>query len=103
LHPTNKVAHRFLSIPLIHDPTHIPPPSIYSLPSVDDNTGPLEATIKNLLKEISSVNKETGELSREWIKTQTELVALVSQSKTEYDLVDEVTGSIMASPFPSVH
>lgn len=40
------------------------------------NTGPLEATIHNLGKEIDFKTKEGQELQRRWITKQTELVAL---------------------------
>lgn len=56
----------------------------------DENTGPLEATIKNLRKEIETTNKGSAELQREWIKTQTELVALVSQTNNEQEQLQEL-------------
>merc|ERR1711865_212413 len=40
----------------------------------DENTGPLEATIKNLKKEISTAQEENTELQRDWLANQTELV-----------------------------
>merc|ERR1711865_1195566 len=40
----------------------------------DENTGPLEATIKNLKKEISTAQEENTELQRDWLSNQTELV-----------------------------
>lgn len=40
------------------------------------NTGPLEATIHNLGKEIEHKTKDGQELQRRWIGKQTELVAL---------------------------
>eukprot|EP00879_Flechtneria_rotunda_P033179 GHRR01036724.1.p1 GENE.GHRR01036724.1~~GHRR01036724.1.p1 ORF type:complete len:546 (+),score=242.57 GHRR01036724.1:177-1814(+) len=40
------------------------------------NTGPLEATINNLGKEIDAKGKEGQDLQRRWIAKQTELVAL---------------------------
>lgn len=40
------------------------------------NTGPLEATIHNLGKEIEHKTKEGQELQRRWITKQTELVTL---------------------------
>ncbi len=43
------------------------------------NTGPLEATIKNVSKEMGSLEKESTELQRQWIKAQMELVALTSE------------------------
>jgi hypothetical protein len=46
----------------------------------EENTGPLEATINNLQKEMASVTKDSSEKQREWIKIQTELVALVADT-----------------------
>jgi hypothetical protein len=40
------------------------------------NTGPLEATIHNLGKDIEAKGREGQELQRRWINRQTELVAL---------------------------
>merc|ERR1711865_193739 len=40
----------------------------------DENTGPLEATIKNLKKEIVTAQDENTELQRDWLSNQTELV-----------------------------
>ena len=40
----------------------------------DENTGPLEATIHNLGKEISQQVRQAAELQRIWIRSQTELV-----------------------------
>lgn len=56
----------------------------------DENTGPLEATIKNLKKEIRNTAKDSGERQREWIKTQTELVGLVSSTSIQAEDVQEL-------------
>lgn len=40
----------------------------------DENMGPLEATIKNLGKQIAAQEKEAEQLKREWLKKQTLLV-----------------------------
>ena len=47
----------------------------------DENVGPLEATIKNLNKEILGAQDENTELQRNWLTSQTELVN--TSSKTE--------------------
>jgi len=47
----------------------------------DQHTGPLEATINNLHKEMASTEKAVGEKQREWIKLQTELVAVTAESQ----------------------
>ena len=47
---------------------------------LEENTGPLEATINNLLKEIAGTERSVGEKQREWIKIQTELVAVSADS-----------------------
>jgi chromosome segregation ATPase len=42
----------------------------------EENLGPLEATIKNLTKEITNAAKDSAEAQRVWIKGQTDLVEL---------------------------
>lgn len=46
----------------------------------EENTGPLEATINNLQKEMVTTEKDVAEKQREWIKIQTELVAVTADS-----------------------
>jgi len=46
----------------------------------DENTGPLEATISNLTREIANKGQEGKDLQRRWIGFQTELVALVNEN-----------------------
>eukprot|EP00753_Platysulcus_tardus_P018560 PLAT6916.1.p1 GENE.PLAT6916.1~~PLAT6916.1.p1 ORF type:complete len:923 (+),score=651.50 PLAT6916.1:76-2844(+) len=48
----------------------------------DENTGPLEATIKNLSKQISAKLGEIEEMKRAWLRTQTELVATTNDSES---------------------
>jgi len=48
----------------------------------DENTGPLEATIKNLKKEISTAQEENTELQRDWLVNQTELVNSTDETET---------------------
>lgn len=43
---------------------------------VDEETGPLEAVIRNLQREIDTKGVESQELQRRWIVYQTELVQL---------------------------
>lgn len=47
---------------------------------VGEDTGPLEATIRNLQKEIDTKGGESKELQRRWIAFQTELVALQNEN-----------------------
>jgi len=56
----------------------------------DENTGPLEATIKNLSKEIANLQKDIAGLQRDWIKSQTELVSIVSETNTQQEKVQEL-------------
>jgi len=42
----------------------------------DDSTGPLEAKIKNLRKQIADRTAESLEMQKEWIKKQTELMSI---------------------------
>jgi chromosome segregation ATPase len=46
----------------------------------DENTGPLEATLKNLKKEVQRVFEENSTTQREWLAKQTELVNTTSQT-----------------------
>lgn len=48
----------------------------------DENTGPLEATINNLAKEIDHKGLESTQLQRRWIACQTELVSLQNENST---------------------
>ncbi|KDO22396.1 hypothetical protein SPRG_11348 [Saprolegnia parasitica CBS 223.65] len=47
----------------------------------DENTGPLEATIKNIKKETAQRKKENVELQRDWLQIQTSLVNLTAESE----------------------
>ena len=51
--------------------------------------GPLESTITHLTKEITELQKTTNEMQKEWIKTQTELVSLLSENQKQNDLILE--------------
>jgi hypothetical protein len=47
---------------------------------VEDNLGPLEATVANLVKEIAAKGADTRELQRTWIGLQSELVGLAGDA-----------------------
>ncbi|KAJ9514439.1 hypothetical protein QJQ45_012419 [Haematococcus lacustris] len=47
----------------------------------DEETGPLEATIKNLQREIDTKALESKEMQRRWIAAQTELVGLQNENQ----------------------
>ncbi|DAZ93030.1 TPA: hypothetical protein N0F65_007864 [Lagenidium giganteum] len=47
----------------------------------DENTGPLEATIKNLTKEASAVRGRNVDKQKEWLQTQTALVNISVESQ----------------------
>ncbi len=49
----------------------------------DEHTGPLEATIHNISKEIAQLNKENSERETTWIRNQKELVETVQKTETE--------------------
>jgi len=65
----------------------------------DENTGPLEATINNLNREINQKNLESKELQRHWLNYQSELVQLmadntkleetVARLKSEYNVISQ--------------
>lgn len=56
----------------------------------EENTGPLEATIKNLTKEIISETKQSQDRQREWIKIQTDLVSLVGETNAQAEKLQEL-------------
>jgi coiled-coil domain-containing protein 40 len=55
------------------------------------NLGPLEATIKNLSKEILQHTKQNAHMQKEWIRRQTEMVKLVSETNQLQDNHKELT------------
>lgn len=56
----------------------------------DENTGPLEATIHNLSKEIIGKVKETQELQKDWIRAQTQLVQVAAETQQQESKVEEL-------------
>eukprot|EP00958_Prasinococcus_capsulatus_P004436 scaffold412_cov388-Prasinococcus_capsulatus_cf.AAC.10 len=56
----------------------------------DENTGPLEATIANLTKEVNSKQDEGQKLQRQWIGFQTELVDVVGQNNAVAEQVQQL-------------
>ena len=47
----------------------------------EESMGPLEATIKNLRRELENVGKGAGQLQSEWLRDQTQLVATASETE----------------------
>ena len=47
----------------------------------EENLGPLENTIRNIQKETNALQDDCKELEREWLKRQTEMVAIVAESE----------------------
>jgi hypothetical protein len=63
----------------------------------DENTellGPLENTIQNLNKEIDTALTECKELEREWLKKQTELVAVASEAEISAEANKELQARV---------
>lgn len=58
----------------------------------EENLGPLENTIRNLTKEIETAADECKELEREWLKKQTDMVAVASEA----DHLSEVNNELRA-------
>ena len=56
----------------------------------DENTGPLEATIKNMNREIEIKARESKDLQRRWVGFQTELVALVNENNNMTEKVQRL-------------
>jgi len=56
----------------------------------DEDTGPLEATIKNLKREINQKTVEGKHLQKRWITVQTQLVALQMENNTAKERVQRL-------------
>ena len=56
---------------------------------LDEDAGPLEATIVHLKKEIANKMGENAELQRAWIKQQTELVTVQNVNQGHADRIHE--------------
>ena len=56
----------------------------------DENTGPLEATIKNMHREIEVKGRESKDLQRRWVGFQTELVSLVNDNNNMTEKVQRL-------------
>lgn len=61
----------------------------------EENLGPLEYTIKNLEKEIENLTNECKDCERDWLKRQTEMVAVTSEgdeiAEANFELQARVT------------
>jgi coiled-coil domain-containing protein 40 len=61
----------------------------------EENLGPLEYTIKNLEREIDALSTECKDLERDWLKRQTEMVAVTSEgdeiAEANFELQARVT------------
>lgn len=60
----------------------------------DENTGPLEATIKNLKKEIQVAQDENTELQRNWLADQTKLVNSIAATEDVSEKNQELKSKI---------
>lgn len=56
----------------------------------DEHTGPLEATIHSMSKEILGLERESGEKQKQWVKAQTELVAVIQDTEEERGTLREL-------------
>jgi coiled-coil domain-containing protein 40 len=56
----------------------------------EENLGPLENIVKNLLKEIDEIQTSNKELEREWLKKQTEMVSITSVSDEIHERNNEL-------------
>jgi chromosome segregation ATPase len=57
---------------------------------VDENTGPLEATIHNLTKAIGAKAEECASMQRQWLTTQTNLVTMQNASNDKSDSISDL-------------
>ena len=62
----------------------------------DENMGPLEATINNLLKEISGKADESSGLQRSWIRSQTELVTTQNDNTAQAEAILQLKSRYLA-------
>lgn len=60
----------------------------------EENLGPLENTIRNLNKEIDQTMDECKDLEREWLKKQTEMVAVMSEADTLQETNNELRARV---------
>jgi coiled-coil domain-containing protein 40 len=56
----------------------------------EENLGPLENIVKNLMKEIDEIQENNKELEREWLKKQTEMVSVTSLSDEIHERNNEL-------------
>lgn len=56
----------------------------------EENLGPLENIVKNLMKEIDEIQGNNKELEREWLKKQTEMVSITSLSDEIHERNNEL-------------
>jgi len=56
----------------------------------DEHTGPLEATIHSMSKEILTLEKDSAEKQKQWVKAQTELVSVVQETEEERSKLREL-------------
>eukprot|EP00967_Tisochrysis_lutea_P140235 scaffold256018_cov31-Tisochrysis_lutea.AAC.1 len=61
---------------------------------LDEDAGPLEATIVNLKKEINARSKACSDLQRDWINMQTELVTIENSNTGVADQTHELRGKL---------
>lgn len=74
---------------------------------LDEDAGPLEATILHLKKEIAAIQAESAQLQRAWIKNQTELVSVqnrnavlgedLSDKRAHYSILEQTRARIDAA------
>uniref|UniRef100_A0A7S1XYJ4 Coiled-coil domain-containing protein 40 n=1 Tax=Phaeomonas parva TaxID=124430 RepID=A0A7S1XYJ4_9STRA len=60
----------------------------------EESMGPLEATIKNLRRELEAVGTSSAQLQREWLRDQTQLVAYAAQTEELRDENAELSARI---------
>jgi len=60
----------------------------------DVNHGPLEATIKNMDKQLTQTKSENQEIQRDWLKAQTELVSVTGELNSLTDMIRNNTSKL---------
>ena len=60
----------------------------------DENTGPLEATIHNLQKNMHAVTEEINTMQHRWVKNQSDFVASVNTEMSQRDKIQEMKAEL---------
>ena len=60
----------------------------------DENHGPLEATIKNMEKQLTNTKAENQEIQRDWLQSQTQLVSVTANLESLHENISTNTSKM---------